>query len=230
MAPGIDINWDALAGLRRGRRREDAACLEGRRRRPLLLRRQLEAMEDGGLVVIVGAGQSLPLPARSLRARQPDRLLPEDLEAQVEAADPRRQGRLLQAAPVPECLGRALSRPDRMGVAVSKGGKVTSVDPATLTLVDRLRQPQGRRRQRHPAAEGRRASPQLAGVADRTGWCPVEPVAFEIDAAARHPCAGRCRHHGRHAQVGLRRQCAGQGLRRGASSSCWPAASPSSRA
>ena len=61
-----------------------------------------------------------------------------------------------------------------------------------------------------PQRAGRIA--QQAGVADRTGWCPVEPVDVRIDAAARHPCHRRCRHRGRHAEVGLRRQRPGQGL------------------
>jgi len=41
-------------------------------------------------------------------------------------------------------------------VSLSQGGKVTSVDPSTPHLGDRLRPPQGRGRQRDPAAEGRR--------------------------------------------------------------------------
>ena len=47
----------------------------------ILLRRQLEAMEDGGLVVISAPANPYPLPARALRARQPDRALPEDEKA-----------------------------------------------------------------------------------------------------------------------------------------------------
>ena len=63
-------------------------------------------------------------------------------------------------------------------VPLSKGGKVTSVDPATLTLVTEFG--------RHKADVANVIPPQkagaiaaTAGVADRTGWCPVEPVAFE---------------------------------------------------
>ena len=63
-------------------------------------------------------------------------------------------------------------------VSLSQGGKVTSVDPSTLTFVTDF--------DRHKAAVGNVIPPQKAGaiaaqagVADRTGWCPVEPVAFE---------------------------------------------------
>ena len=117
MAPGIDLRWDGLPGYT-----ERAADIMPHAwkagEQTLLLRSQLEAMEDGGTVVIVGAGQSVPLPARPLRAREPDRALPQDQEAEVEADHPRRQGCILQAAPVPERLEGALSRSHRMGVAL----------------------------------------------------------------------------------------------------------------
>jgi sulfide dehydrogenase [flavocytochrome c] flavoprotein chain len=63
-------------------------------------------------------------------------------------------------------------------VPLSKGGSVTSVDPATLTLVTDFA--------RHRAAVANVIPPQkagriaeIAGVADRTGWCPIDPVTFE---------------------------------------------------
>src|SRR5436305_1864875 len=59
-----------------------------------------------------------PLPGWPLRAREPDRALPQDQEAEVEGHYSRRQGRILEAAPVPECVGPALSGSPRMGVAV----------------------------------------------------------------------------------------------------------------
>ena len=162
-------------------------------------------MEDGGTVVIVGAGQSVPLPARALRARQPDRLLPQDQEAEIEAHRARRQGRLLQAAAVPERLEGALSRPARMGVAVERrqghlgrcrrprrsSPTSASTRPAVANVIP-------------PQKAGRIA--ELAGVADRTGWCPIDPVTFESKLRAEHPRHRRRRHRRRHAEVGLRRQ------------------------
>ena len=63
-------------------------------------------------------------------------------------------------------------------VPLSKGGKVASVDVATLTLVTEFG--------RHRAAVANVIPPQRAGaiaiqtgVANRSGWCPVEPVSFE---------------------------------------------------
>jgi NADH dehydrogenase FAD-containing subunit len=63
-------------------------------------------------------------------------------------------------------------------VSFAQGGKVTAVDPASMTLVTDFA--------RHKAAVANVIPPQTAGtiaakagVASRTGWCPIEPVAFE---------------------------------------------------
>ena len=63
-------------------------------------------------------------------------------------------------------------------MSLSKGGKVTAVEPATKTFVTDFG--------RHKAAVANVMPPQkagriadLAGVSDRTGWCPVDPVTFE---------------------------------------------------
>ena len=176
LAPGIDFRWGALPGY-------DEAAAEKMPHawkagaQTLLLRRQLEAMEDGGLVVIVGAGQSLPLPARALRAREPDRPLSQGEEAEIQAdlldaKDAFSKQRLFQNAWAELYPGLI------EWVSLSKGGKVTSVDPATPTLVTDFGQ--------HKAAVANVIPPQkagriaeVAGVADRTGWCPIDPATFE---------------------------------------------------
>jgi hypothetical protein len=63
-------------------------------------------------------------------------------------------------------------------VPLSKGGSVTSVDPAALTVKTDFED--------YKAAVANIVPPQRAaaiaaraGVADRTGWCPIEPVSFE---------------------------------------------------
>jgi NADPH-dependent 2,4-dienoyl-CoA reductase/sulfur reductase-like enzyme len=63
-------------------------------------------------------------------------------------------------------------------VSLSTGGKVTSVDVPNMTLVTDF----GRHKANvanviPPQKAGRIA--ELAGAADRTGWCPVDPVSFE---------------------------------------------------
>ena len=60
LAPGIDLRFDALPGYDEDGCRKDAACVEGRRADACCLRKQIEAMEDGGTVV-------LAVPAAPLR-------------------------------------------------------------------------------------------------------------------------------------------------------------------
>jgi len=62
-------------------------------------------------------------------------------------------------------------------VALSAGGKVTAVDASAMTLTTDFTT--------HKADVANVIPPQnagqvagLAGVADRTGWCPIDPVSF----------------------------------------------------
>jgi NADPH-dependent 2,4-dienoyl-CoA reductase/sulfur reductase-like enzyme len=143
----------------------------------LLLRRQLEAMDDGGLVVISapanpfrcppGPYERASLVAHYLKTRKPKSKL-----IVLDAKDAFSKQRLFQAAWA-ELYPGLLE-----WVPLSKGGSVTSVDPATLTLVTDFA--------RHKAAVANVIPPQkagriaeVAGVADRTGWCPIDPVTFE---------------------------------------------------
>ena len=100
------------------------------------------------------AGQSGALPARALRARQPDRPLSQDQKAALEGDRARRQGKLHHAEAVRGGVAGALSRPDRMGRAVERRradlGRCRHENAR-----DRLRQIPSRGRQRHPAAAGR---------------------------------------------------------------------------
>jgi sulfide dehydrogenase [flavocytochrome c] flavoprotein subunit len=63
-------------------------------------------------------------------------------------------------------------------VSLSSGGKVTEVDAKEKTLITEFG--------RHKADVANVIPPQragliapLAGVADRTGWCPIDPMTFE---------------------------------------------------
>jgi sulfide dehydrogenase [flavocytochrome c] flavoprotein subunit len=122
LAPGIDLRFDALPGY------DEAAAAKMPHawkagEQTLLLRKQLEAMEDGGTGGDLGAGQSVPLPARTLRARQPDRALPEDQEAAskliiLDAKDTFSKQRLFQNA-----WKELYPGPDRMGIAVARAAR-----------------------------------------------------------------------------------------------------------
>jgi NADPH-dependent 2,4-dienoyl-CoA reductase/sulfur reductase-like enzyme len=176
LAPGIDIRWGALPGYD-----EAAAALLPHAwkagEQTLLLRRQLEAMPDGGLVVIAappnpfrcppGPYERASLVAHYLKTRKPKSKL-----LVLDAKDTFSKQRLFQAAWA-ELYPGLLE-----WVPLSKGGAVTAVEPATRTLITDFG--------RHTAAVANVIPPQkagriaeAAGVADRSGWCPIDPATFE---------------------------------------------------
>jgi NADPH-dependent 2,4-dienoyl-CoA reductase/sulfur reductase-like enzyme len=176
LAPGIDLRWGALPGY------DEAATAHMPHawragEQTLLLRRQLEAMPDGGLVVISAPANPFRCPpgpyerasliAHYLKTRKPRSKL-----IVLDAKDAFSKQRLFQNA-WNELYPGLLE-----WVPLSKGGNVTSVDAATRTLVTDFG--------RHQAAVANVIPPQkagriaeAAGVADRSGWCPVDPVSFE---------------------------------------------------
>jgi NADPH-dependent 2,4-dienoyl-CoA reductase/sulfur reductase-like enzyme len=176
LAPGIDIRWGALPGY------DEAAAGHMPHawhagEQTVLLRRQLEAMPDGGLVVIAAPANPFRCPpgpyerasliAHYLKTRKPRSKL-----LVLDAKDAFSKQRLFLSA-WSELYPGLLE-----WVPLSKGGSVTSVEPATRTLVTDFG--------RHQAAVANVIPPQkagriaeAAGVADRSGWCPIDPVTFE---------------------------------------------------
>jgi NADPH-dependent 2,4-dienoyl-CoA reductase/sulfur reductase-like enzyme len=63
-------------------------------------------------------------------------------------------------------------------VSLSNGGKVTKVDPATRTLVTDFATYQADVANVIPPQRAGHIA-EVAGVADQTGWCPIDPVTFE---------------------------------------------------
>ena len=175
LAPGIDIRWDGLPGYD-----EAAANVMPHAwkagEQTTLLRRQLESMEDGGLVVISAPANPFRCPpgpyerasliAYYLKTRKPKSKL-----IVLDAKDAFSKQRLFQNA------WKELY-PNLEWVSLSSGGKVTSVEPASKTVVTDF--------SRHQAAVANIIPPQkaarvadLAQVADRSGWCPVDAMTFE---------------------------------------------------
>jgi NADPH-dependent 2,4-dienoyl-CoA reductase/sulfur reductase-like enzyme len=176
LAPGVDFRWGSPAGYdEAAAARMPHAWKAGEQ--TLLLRRQLEAMEDGGLVAIsapanpmrcpTGVYERASLIAHYLKARKPRSKL-----IVLYAKDSFPLQRLFQAA------WQQLYPGLLEWVPLSNDGKVVSVEPASNTLVTDFTQ--------HKAAVANVIPPQkagriaeLAGVADRTGWCPIDPASFE---------------------------------------------------
>jgi sulfide dehydrogenase [flavocytochrome c] flavoprotein chain len=175
LAPGIDFRWDGLPGY-------SEAAIE---RMPhgwkagaqtLLLRRQLEAMEDGGLVAIVapanpyrcppGPYERASLIAYYLKTRKPKSKL-----IILDAKDTFSKQHLFQDA------WKELYPGILEWVSLSSGGKVTAVDPAHMILTTDFDKYTPAIANVIPPQKAARIA-ELAGVADRTGWCPIDPVSF----------------------------------------------------
>lgn len=175
VAPGIDIRWDGLPGYDEAAAEEMPHAWKAGAQ-TLLLRRQLEAMADGGTVIISAPANPFrcppgPYERASLIAYYLKTQKPRSKLIVLDAKDQFSKQRLFQNA-------WAELYPNLEWVGLSKGGKVTSVDVANKTLVTDFGS--------HKADVANVIPPQkagriaaLAGVTDRTGWCPIDPVTFE---------------------------------------------------
>jgi sulfide dehydrogenase [flavocytochrome c] flavoprotein subunit len=175
LAPGIDLRFDALAGY-------DQIAAEvmphawKAGEQTLLLKRQLDAMEDGGTVVMSvppnpyrcppGPYERASLIAYYLKTRKPRSKL-----IVLDAKDTFSKQRLFQSA-------WKVLYPNLEYVPLASGGAVAGVDPATMTLRTDF--------ETYKAAVANVIPPQRAGgiavaceAADRSGWCPIDPVTFE---------------------------------------------------
>ncbi|MDA9447257.1 MULTISPECIES: NAD(P)/FAD-dependent oxidoreductase [Bradyrhizobium] len=176
LSPGIDFHFEALPGY------DDAASEKMPHAwkagaQTLLLRRQLEAMADGGTVAIaIPANPSRCPPAPYERASLIAHYLktnkPRSKVLVLDAKDGFSQQRLFEKA-WKELYGDMIER-----VALSQGGRVTSVDPATRTIITEFgNYTPDVANVIPPQRAGRIAA--IAGATDATGWCPIDPVTFE---------------------------------------------------
>jgi sulfide dehydrogenase [flavocytochrome c] flavoprotein chain len=176
LSPGIDFHFEALPGY------DDAASEKMPHAwkagaQTLLLRRQLEAMPDGGTVAIaIPANPSRCPPApyerASLIAHYLKTKKPRSKVLILDAKDNFSQQRLFEKA-WKELYGDMIER-----IGLSQGGRVTSVDPATRTIVTEFGNYTPDVANVIPPQHAGRIA-EIAGAADATGWCPINPVTFE---------------------------------------------------
>jgi sulfide dehydrogenase [flavocytochrome c] flavoprotein subunit len=177
VSPGIDMRWGAINGY------DEAASL----RMPhswqagpqtVLLRRQLEAMPDGGVVALSIPGNPFRCPPGpyeriSMIANYLKTTKPRSKILALDSKDAFSKQPLFQD-------GWAALYPGLIEwVPLGKDGKIVEVIPGELTLVSEFGQ-------RHKAAVANVIPPQFAGkiardagLANDTGWCPVDPFTFE---------------------------------------------------
>src|SRR6266478_6541829 len=175
LAPGIDLRFDALPGY-------DEAAAEKMPHawkageQTVLLRKQLEAMDDGGLVALAVPASPLRCPpgpyerasliAHFLKTRKPRSKI-----VILDAKDAIPQQRLFENAWT-ELYPGMIER-----VSLSQGGRIVSVDPATNTIVTDFGNYTAQVANVIPPQKAGRIA-DIAGAADNTGWCPIDPVTF----------------------------------------------------
>jgi sulfide dehydrogenase [flavocytochrome c] flavoprotein chain len=175
LAPGIEVRFDALPGYDESAAQKMPHAWQAGAQ-TLLLRQQLEAMEDGGLVAIaVPANPSRCPPApyerASLIAHYLKQRKPRSKVLILDAKDNFSQQRLFEKA-WHELYEGMIER-----VSLSDGGRVTSVDPNTNTIVTEFGDHVAQVANVIPPQRAGRIA-QIAGATDKTGWCPIDPMTF----------------------------------------------------
>jgi sulfide dehydrogenase [flavocytochrome c] flavoprotein subunit len=175
LAPGIDLRFDALPGYD-----EAAAALMPHAwkagAQTVLLRRQLEAMEDGGTVVMALPAlpyrcPPAPYERASLIAYYLKTKKPRSKIIVLDAKDTFSKQRLFESA------WKTLY-PNLEWISLSSGGNPTAVDAAAKTITSDFDTYKADVANVIPPQKAGHIA-ELAGAADRTGWCPVDPVTFE---------------------------------------------------
>jgi sulfide dehydrogenase [flavocytochrome c] flavoprotein subunit len=176
LSPGIGLRFDALPGYdEAAATKMPHAWIAGEQ--TLLLRRQLEAMDDGGTVVLAVPAAPLrcppaPYERASLIAHYLKTKKPRSKVLVLDAKDGFSQQRLFEQAwkeLYPDMIER---------IALSQGGRVTSVEPATNSIVTDFGNYTADVANVIPPQKAGRIA-EIAGAADQTGWCPIDPVTFE---------------------------------------------------
>jgi NADPH-dependent 2,4-dienoyl-CoA reductase/sulfur reductase-like enzyme len=176
LSPGIDMRFDALPGYdEEAAKTLPHAWKAGEQ--TSLLRRQLEAMDDGGTVIIAAPANPFRCPpgpyerasliAYYLKTRKPRSKL-----LILDAKDTFSKQRLFEAA------WRDLYPGLIEWVSLSSGGKVVEVVAGEKTLVTEFGRHQADVANVIPPQRAARIA-EAAGVADRSGWCPIDPATFE---------------------------------------------------
>jgi sulfide dehydrogenase [flavocytochrome c] flavoprotein subunit len=176
VSPGIAFQWGAIEGY-------DEAAAEliphAYRAGPqtVLLRKQLEAMKDGGTVIISVPPTPFrcppgPFERASLIAHYLKTAKPKSKILILDANDKFSKQGLFMA-------GWKQLYPDMIEwVPVSKDGKVVRVDPKTKTVHTEFDKHSGDVVNIIPPQKAGQIA-EASGLTNETGWCPVDPKTFE---------------------------------------------------
>lgn len=181
LAPGIDLNYEGLPGYS-----EAAAEIMPHAWKAgpqtLLLKKQLEAMNDGGTVIIVAPANPFRCPpgpyeragmiAWYLKKNKP--------KSKILIFDPKekfsKQALFFESY---ETLYPGMIQ----WIGGKQGGKVERVDPAAMTVEAGFGEEKGDVINVIPPQRAGKIA-QIAGVADEKGWCPIKPLSMESTMVA----------------------------------------------
>lgn len=177
LAPGIDIRYDAIEGYDEAAAEVMPHAWKAAGPQTELLRNQIEAMEDGGTVIVAIPAQPYRCPPGpyervSLIAHSLKQTKPRSKVLVLDASDKFSKQPLFEegwASLYPNMIER---------VAGAEAGRVTGVDVGqkTLIMADGSRHSGNVVNLIPPQKAG--AIAHAAGLTNETGWCPADPVSL----------------------------------------------------
>lgn len=176
VSPGVDYDWAAIEGMSEAvAERIPHAWKAGAQTR--LLRKQLEAMDDGGVFYIVAPPNPFRCPPGPYeRAAQVAHYFsthkPKSKIVILDAKDAFSKQALFQAG-WEEHYGDMIE-----WVSGAQGGIIEAIDPETRTLMGSFEEFKGDVINLIPHQKAG-ALAQTAGLANESGWCPVDQRTFE---------------------------------------------------
>ncbi|SDW20976.1 NAD(P)/FAD-dependent oxidoreductase [Thiocapsa roseopersicina] len=176
VSPGVDYDWAAIEGMSEAvAEKIPHAWKAGKQTQ--ILRRQLEAMEDGGVFYIVAPPNPFRCPPGPYeRAAQVAHYFsthkPKSKIVILDAKDAFSKQALFQAG-WEEHYGDMIE-----WVSGAQGGIIEAIDPETRTLMGSFEEFKGDVINLIPHQKAG-ALAQTAGLANESGWCPVDQRTFE---------------------------------------------------
>ena len=176
VSPGVDYDWAAIEGMSEAlSERVPHAWKAGKQTD--ILRRQLQAMDDGGVFYIVAPPNPFRCPPGPYeRAAQVAHYFsthkPKSKIVILDAKDAFSKQALFQAG-WQEHYGDMIE-----WVSGAEGGIIEAIDPETRTLIGSFEEFQGDVINLIPHQKAG-ALAQTAGLANESGWCPVDQRTFE---------------------------------------------------
>jgi sulfide dehydrogenase [flavocytochrome c] flavoprotein chain len=175
LSPGIDLDFKAVQGYDEAAAEQMPHAYKAGAQ-TLLLKRQVEAMDDGGVVAIAVPANPMrcppaPYERASLIAHYLKASKPRAKVLILDAKDEFSQQRLFERA-WSELYGGLIER-----IPLSQGGRVTEVNSADRTIVTEFGNYNPQVANIIPPQKAGHIA-AAAGATDHTGWCPIDPTTF----------------------------------------------------